>query len=88
MNFILFREMKSTATDRDFPLGKIFRPRRGARFPTSPIHGQVNEAIEAVRAEGAYGMLFDVSANDGLIVAADKSLDLTQKVIDRIKAKP
>jgi outer membrane protein len=54
----------------------------------APIHGRVNEAIEAVRAEGTYAMLFDVSANDGLIVAADKSLDLTQKVIDRIKAKP
>jgi outer membrane protein len=54
----------------------------------SPIHGRVNEAIEAVRAEGSYALIFDVSANDGLIVAVDKALDLTQKVIDRIKANP
>ncbi|HEY7684104.1 MAG TPA: OmpH family outer membrane protein [Gemmatimonadales bacterium] len=52
----------------------------------APLHGKVNSAIEAVRAEGGYAIIFDVSANDGLIVAADKSLELTQKVIDKIKA--
>jgi outer membrane protein len=54
----------------------------------SPLHGKVNDAIESVRAEGGYAVIFDVSANDGLIVAVDKSLELTQKVIDKIKAKP
>lgn len=54
----------------------------------APIHGRVNEAIEGIRADGGYALIFDVSANDGLIVTADKSLDLTQKVIDKIKAKP
>ena len=54
----------------------------------SPIHSRVNEAIEAVRADGGYAIIFDVSANDGLIVAADKSLDLTEKVLDKMKARP
>lgn len=54
----------------------------------SPIHGRVNEAIEAVRADGGYAIIFDVSANDGLIVAADKSLDLTERVLDKMKARP
>ncbi len=54
----------------------------------SPLHGQVNDAIESVRADGGYAVIFDVSANDGLIVAVDKSLELTQKVVDKIKAKP
>jgi outer membrane protein len=53
----------------------------------APIHTVVNNAIEAVRADGGYAMIFDVSANDGLIVTADKSLDLTQKVIEKLKAK-
>lgn len=53
----------------------------------APIHGKVNDAIESVRAEGGYGLIFDVSANEGLIVAVDKSLEVTQKVIDKIKAK-
>ncbi len=54
----------------------------------APIHTRVNDAIEGIRADGGYAMIFDVSANDGLIVTADKSLDITQKVIDKIKAKP
>jgi outer membrane protein len=54
----------------------------------APLHGKVNDAIESVRAEGGYALIFDVSANDGLIVAADKSLEVTQKVIDKIKATP
>jgi len=54
----------------------------------APLHGKVNDAIESVRADGGYAFIFDVSANQGLIVAVDKSLDLTQKVIDKIKAAP
>jgi outer membrane protein len=53
----------------------------------APLHGKVNDAIESVRAEGGYGLIFDVSANEGLIVAVDKSLEVTQKVIDKIKVK-
>ena len=54
----------------------------------SPIHNLVNAAIEAVRADGNYAILFDVSANDGLIVAADKSVDVTVKVLEKLKARP
>jgi len=54
----------------------------------APLHGKANDAIESVRSEGGFALIFDVSANEGLIVAVDKSLDLTQKVIDKIKAKP
>lgn len=54
----------------------------------TPIHSRVNDAIEQVRSEGGYTVIFDVSANDGLIVAVDKTLDVTQRVIDKIKATP
>ena len=53
-----------------------------------PMHSKVNDALDAVRADGNYAMIFDVSANSGLIVSADKSLDLTAKVVERLKAKP
>ena len=53
----------------------------------APLHGKVNDAIESVRAEGGYALIFDVSANEGLIVAVDKSLEVTEKVITKIKAK-
>ena len=54
----------------------------------APIHGRVNAAIESVRAEGGFAIIFDVSANEGLIVAVDKTLELSQKVIDKVKATP
>lgn len=51
-----------------------------------PIEQRVMAIIEGLRAEGNYAIIFDVSANGGNIVAADKSLDLTQKAIDRLSA--
>lgn len=53
-----------------------------------PLHAKVNDAIDAVRSEGNYAMIFDVSAGNGLIVAADKSLDVTDKVVAKLKARP
>jgi outer membrane protein len=54
----------------------------------APLHKRVNDAIESVRADGGYSIIFDVGANEGLIVAVDRSLEVTQKVIDKIKANP
>lgn len=50
-----------------------------------PLQGRVNTVIEGVRAEGGYAMVFDVSAPGSGIVAADRSLDITDKVIERLK---
>jgi Skp family chaperone for outer membrane proteins len=44
--------------------------------------------IEQVRSAAGYAMIFDVSANSGLIVAVDKSLDLTSQVIEKLKSAP
>jgi Skp family chaperone for outer membrane proteins len=46
----------------------------------------VNAVIEGMRAEGNYAFIFDVSSQAGNIVAADRSLDLTEKVIEKLKA--
>ncbi len=54
----------------------------------APIHDKVNQVIEGIRVAGGYGIIFDVGANDGMIVTADKSLDLTQQVVDKLKASP
>ncbi|MDH5283472.1 MAG: OmpH family outer membrane protein [Gemmatimonadota bacterium] len=54
----------------------------------SPIHARVNDVIEQLRAGGGYAMIFDVSANSGIIVAVDKSLDLTAQVIEKLKSAP
>lgn len=52
----------------------------------APLQQKVNGVIESVRAEGNYAFIFDVSAQGGNIVAADRSLDLTDKVIEKLKA--
>jgi outer membrane protein len=51
-----------------------------------PIQSKVNTVIEGMRASGNYAMIFDVSAPNSGIVTADKSLDLTQKVIQQLKS--
>jgi outer membrane protein len=52
----------------------------------APLQQKVNTVIESVRAEGNYAFIFDVSAQGGNIVAADRSLDLTDRVIEKLKA--
>jgi len=47
---------------------------------------RVNSVIDQVRADGHYAMVFDVQANGGGVVAADKTLDVTDQVIARLKA--
>src|ERR687894_547813 len=51
-----------------------------------PIQSKVNSVIEGVRAAGNHAMIFDVSAPNNGIVTADKTLDLTQRVIQQLKA--
>jgi outer membrane protein len=51
-----------------------------------PIQSKVNSVIEGVRAAGNFAMIFDVSAPNNGIVTADKTLDLTQRVIQQLKA--
>jgi Skp family chaperone for outer membrane proteins len=51
-----------------------------------PIQQRVTSVVEGIRAAGAYAMIFDVGVQNSGIVAADRSLDLTQRVIDQLKA--
>lgn len=52
-----------------------------------PIMEQLQKVLEALRIEDRYTMIFDVSAGSGsVVVSADKSLDITPKVLARMKA--
>ncbi len=53
-----------------------------------PLMEQLQKIIETVRAEDNYAMIFDVGSQTSVIVAADKSLDITDKVLTRLKAAP
>lgn len=52
---------------------------------TRPILDRIQKAIEAERSEGGYAMIFDAGSQAGVLVAADKTLDLTEKVLGRLK---
>lgn len=49
-----------------------------------PVMDRVEEAIEAVRREGNYAIIFDAAS--GSFVSADTTLDLTTQVINRLRA--
>jgi outer membrane protein len=51
-----------------------------------PIMEKINSIIEQVRSEEGYAMVFDAGNQSGVVVAADSTLDITDKVIARLKA--
>jgi outer membrane protein len=51
-----------------------------------PIMEQINKIIDELRAEEGYSMIFDAENQSGVLVAADKNLDLTDKVLVRLRA--
>ncbi|MEO8575549.1 MAG: OmpH family outer membrane protein [Gemmatimonadales bacterium] len=53
-----------------------------------PIMENLQKVIEQVRAEDGYAMIFDVASQASVIVAADKNLDITEKVLAKVKAAP
>lgn len=52
-----------------------------------PIMERVQSVIETIRAEDGYAMILDVGAQVSVVVAADKKLDLTDRVLARLKAQ-
>jgi outer membrane protein len=52
-----------------------------------PIMTQIREVLDKIRSEEGFTFIFDVG-QAGVIVAADKNLDLTERVIARLKPIP
>jgi outer membrane protein len=53
-----------------------------------PIMQRVQSVIESIRAEDGYSVILDVGAQTSVVVAADKRLDLTDRVLARLKSQP
>jgi len=51
-----------------------------------PIMERVQSVIETIRAEDNYAVILDVGAQVSVVVAADKKLDLTDRVLARLRA--
>src|SRR5215510_15497529 len=54
----------------------------------APITDLVKKVIDDIRVEGGYSVIFDNAPGASNIVAADKNLDVTDKVVSRLKATP
>ena len=52
-----------------------------------PIMERVQAVIESIRQEDGYSMILDVGAQASVVVAADKRLDLTDRVLARLKSQ-
>ncbi|MGH7652186.1 MAG: OmpH family outer membrane protein [Gemmatimonadaceae bacterium] len=52
-----------------------------------PIMERVQRVIESIRAEDGYSLILDVGAQTTVVVAADKRLDLTDRVLARLKSQ-
>lgn len=52
-----------------------------------PMQERLTAIIDGIRAEGNFSMIFDVGSDvaAGLIVSVDRSLDITQKVVQRLQ---
>ena len=50
-----------------------------------PMMEQIRTVLEEIRNEGGYAFIFDIAAQGGSVVAYDKNLDLTDRVISRLK---
>ena len=51
-----------------------------------PIQNRVSAVVEQIRSAGGYAMIFDVGTPGTSVVAADKSLDLSDRVIAQLKS--
>lgn len=53
-----------------------------------PLYDLIRLALEDVRQSDGYAMIFDVSSQSNPIVAMDKNLEVSEKVLVRIRAMP
>lgn len=50
-----------------------------------PMMTQIREVLDNIRNEEGYLFIFDIGNDPGVIVAADKNLDITDRVVARLK---
>ena len=53
-----------------------------------PIMDQIRKVLDDIRQEDGYAFILDAGSEAGVIVAADRNLDITEKVIARLKPVP
>jgi outer membrane protein len=82
----LIRDRETEYQDRARGLDSTMQARQAQLV--KPIMERVQGVIEAIRAEDGYSLILDVgSPQASIVVAADKRLDLTDRVLARLKSQ-
>ena len=77
------QQMQSRMTQRSSDLDSLARARNQELL--GPFQARINTIIQGIRAEGNYAFIFDGDAQGAGIVAADPMLNLTSRVISRLR---
>ena len=77
------QQMQERMTQRSGALDSLARARNQELL--GPFQARINTIIQGLRAEGNYAFIFDGDAQGTGIVAADPALNLTSKVIGRLR---
>lgn len=77
------QSMQARMTERSTSLDSLARARNQELL--GPFQARINTIIQGLRAEGNYAFIFDGDAQGAGIVAADPTLNLTSKVIERLR---
>lgn len=80
------KSLQQKNADFDQRVGQLDQDMQKRQFDLiQPMMAQIREVLDAIRNEEHYTFIFDVGNDPGLIVAADKNLDITDRVIARLK---
>ncbi len=79
----VLREKQAEYQDRVQKLNDQAQAREGELM--QPILDNVRRVLDDIRAEAGYSFIFDVSAG-AVIVSADKNLDITDRVLAKLKS--
>lgn len=80
------QQMQDRMTRRSSSLDSLARARNQELL--GPFQARINLIIQGIRAEGNYAFIFDGDAQGTGIVAADPALNLTSRVIGRLRQSP
>ena len=80
------KSIQAKQAEFDQKVGQMEQDMQKRQFDLiQPMMTQIREVLDAIRNEEHYTFIFDVGNDPGLIVAADKNLDITDRVLARLK---
>lgn len=80
------RDLETSFQAKQLEFQKAFDDR--TKEVMAPITDQVKKVIDDIRVEEGYAIILDNAPGAGNIVAADKNLDITDKIVSRLRATP